>query len=381
MRLKFLIFTAFVLIHSVAITGRNSDPYYSKDTIKIGLLISDKKSVAAVNGAELAIQEANANGGCKGIPFRLVVRSLEGPWGTGSKEAVSLIFEEEVWAILGSHDGRNAHLAEQATAKTRIVFLSAWAADPTLSQAFVPWYFSCVPNNNQQAEVLTDAIYTKHKFSKVAVISENNYDSGFALKSFVNKITVNRKTDTLLIRYNTTDTDFDYLAEKINSANPECIALFGTPPSTVKIIKLLKEKGISLPVFGTLSLLDENEIAGNKLSVYEGSTLISSDHWFTPEGMIFKEKYMNKFGKSPGPVAAYAYDGMNLIIESVKTASPDCEKVQEAMAKIKLKGVTGTIQFDERGNRKGPFQMMIIKNGVPAEREGDPSLTLGMTGM
>ena len=95
---------------------------------------------------------------------------MEGPWGTGSKEAVSLIFDDEVTAIMGSHDGRNAHLVEQVTTKTRIVFLSAWASDPTLSQAFVPWYFSCVPNDMQQADVLIKTIYKKSN-TKLAVIS------------------------------------------------------------------------------------------------------------------------------------------------------------------------------------------------------------------
>ncbi|MBK7627952.1 MAG: ABC transporter substrate-binding protein [Bacteroidales bacterium] len=367
MKYIFLIFVSCVLFHSTEINGRSSEPIISEDTIKIGLLISDTKSVAAINGAEIAIQEANAKGGCNGIPFKLEIRSMEGPWGTGSKEAVSLIFEEEVWAIMGSHDGRNAHLAEQATAKTRIVFLSSWAADPTLSQAFVPWYFSCVPNNNQQAEVLFNEVYNKNKFNKIALISENNYDSNFAFKSFVNKITINGKPRPFVLSYSNADLDYGAMADIIIASNPECILLFGMPSSSIKIFEAVKFRDSNIPAFGTLSLMDENELNEKNLSVSEGITIISSDHWFTPEGKIFKEKYRNKYGQSPGSVAAYAYDGMNLIIESVKTASPDREKVQEAMANIRLKGVTGTIQFDERGNRKGPFHLMIIKNGVPVE--------------
>lgn len=106
--------------------------------IKIGLLIPDSKSTAAVQGAELAVRVANEKDGLNGRHFELIVRSMEGPWGTGSKEAVSLIFEEKVWALLGSHDGRNAHLVEQAATRSIVVFVSAWTGDPTLSQAFIP---------------------------------------------------------------------------------------------------------------------------------------------------------------------------------------------------------------------------------------------------
>ena len=34
-------------------------------------------------------------------------------WGAGSKESVSLVYEDQVCAIIGTLDGRNGHLAEQ----------------------------------------------------------------------------------------------------------------------------------------------------------------------------------------------------------------------------------------------------------------------------
>ncbi len=365
MKLKCLILAALVLLNFPAINGRSSEPHIYKDTVKIGLLITNKNTVAAKNGAEMAISKANSEGGCNGNPFKLVVRSMEGPWGTGSKEAVSMIFDEEVWAILGSNDGRNAHLAEQVSAKTRVVFLSAWAADPTLSQAFVPWYFNCVPNNSQQAEILINEICSRKHFNKIAAICENSYDAGFALKSFVNKITVNGTTAPVEFRYNNSDPESEKMIDKIISVNPDCIALFGTPISSTKIIRLLKDKGVRIPVYGSLSLLDENELMEGRLSVYEGINLISSKHWLSREGISFIEEFRKLYGKVPGAVAAYAYDGMNIIIESIRIASPDREKVQKAMANINIKGVTGNIMFDERGNRKGPFSLMIIKDGNP----------------
>jgi branched-chain amino acid transport system substrate-binding protein len=356
-----------MLLHFTVSNGRSPVLFSNTDTIKIGLLITDKKSSAAKNGAEMAISKANAKGGCKGNPFKLEVRSLEGPWGTGSKEAVSLIFEKEVWAIMGSHDGRNAHLAEQVTAKARVVFLSSWAADPTLSQAFLPWYFSCVPNNDQQADVLFNEIYNNKKFNKVVVLAENSYDAEFALKSFINKITASRKPNPVVVRYIDNDKDQAYtdIVDKITSSNPVCIALFGTPSSLMKIIELLNDRDINLPVYGTLSNLDENELTGKKLSVYEGFTLISSYHWFNREGIAFKDEFKKLYGVDPGTTSAYAYDGMNVLIEAVRMAAPDRERVQQAMVKTKYNGVTGTIQFDKRGNRMGPFQLMIIKDGVP----------------
>ncbi len=120
---------------------------------------------------------------------------MEGPWGTGSKQAVTMIFDENVVAILGSHDGRNAHLVEQVSAKSRVVFLSAWSGDPTLAQAFVPWFFNCVYNDAQISDALIEEIYIKKKFGKIAVVSDNSYDSGSTLKNFLKKVESNGKPE------------------------------------------------------------------------------------------------------------------------------------------------------------------------------------------
>jgi ABC-type branched-subunit amino acid transport system substrate-binding protein len=168
-----LIFAVWALfVPDVQALQNTKDP----KPIKIGLLIPDKKSLAARQGAEMAICKANKSGGYDNRPFQLVVRSTEGPWGSGSKEAVNMIFEEEVWAIVGSNDGRNGHVVEQVATKARIVFLSAWATDPSLSKAFIPWYFCCVPNDLLQAAALIEEIYDKRKFKKVAFVSEKNFD-------------------------------------------------------------------------------------------------------------------------------------------------------------------------------------------------------------
>ncbi|HJZ39764.1 MAG TPA: hypothetical protein VJ203_05310, partial [Bacteroidales bacterium] len=105
LRILLTFFLSFI-IHTLS--SQNTQP------IKIGLLIQDKASLAAKQGAEMAIKLANKQNGGNSRPFQLITKGMEGPWGTGAKQAIDLIFENEVWALLGSHDGRNAHLVEQA---------------------------------------------------------------------------------------------------------------------------------------------------------------------------------------------------------------------------------------------------------------------------
>ena len=53
-------------------------------------------------------------------------------------------------------------------------------------------------------------------------------------------------------------------------------------------------------------------------------------------------------------VAAYAFDGMNLLIEAIRTSgSPEREKIQNYLTNAAYEGVTGTFRFDDMGNRIG----------------------------
>jgi ABC-type branched-subunit amino acid transport system substrate-binding protein len=127
----------------------------------------------------------------------------------------------------------------------------------------------------------------------------------------------------------------------------------------------MREKKMSQPVFGTLSLLGENEFFEEKPANYEGVTLITSGNWLGLRALSFQNEFQKKYDKLPGAVAAYAFDGMNIIIEAIKNAGFDREKLQKAMSNIHYQGVTGSIQFDEKGNRLGKVSLIEIKNGIP----------------
>jgi branched-chain amino acid transport system substrate-binding protein len=335
------------------------------DTVNIGLLVSDNRSVSAIRGAEIAIRQENLKEGPEGRYFKLVVRSMEGVWGTGSVETVNLLYKQKVWAILGSHDGRNAHLVEQVTAKEHNIFLSAWASDPTLSQAFVPWYFSCVPNDRQQSAALIEEIYNIRKLEKIAALADNSYDSKLALSTFVREINLAGKPSPVQFFYNNSDENFNYLVDKLNNADIKCVILFGAPSASIKIIQTIHQKKMNPLIFGTLSLLGEEVPPEQEMSAYENVILVTSGQWLKPEASEFRREYQNAYGTLPGAVAAYAYDGIKVIINAIKNAGFNREMLQKSMTKTQYKGITGLIRFDDKGNRSGIPPLIQIKNGNP----------------
>jgi len=321
-----------------------------KDPIRIGLLIQTSASVEAINGASFAIDEANKKGGFKGRRFELVVKSMEGPWGTGSKQAVDMIFKDKVIAIVGSHDGRNAHLVEQATTKSHVAFISAWAGDPTLSQAFTPWFFNVVPNDNQQAALLVEELRIK-KFKNITLVVDNDYDARSSYKSFIRKSAEMNLSDPVTIVLDKSEKDMSETAGLIIQTKPDCLILFTEPGTADRILCKIIEMKHSVPVYGPLCLLSESsplisypEVTGNLL-------MLSSGDWFLKRQSGFAAAYHKEFGYYPGAPAAYAHDAVLIMINAVKAAGAEREYVQRALMDSELRGVTGDFKFDERGNR------------------------------
>jgi branched-chain amino acid transport system substrate-binding protein len=370
----FRIFFLYLLIgHCTLIGYAQSNPKQATNPVKIGLLISDKNAVAAKHGAELAILQANKKGGFNGLSYELVVRSMEGPWGTGAKEAVKMIFDDEVCAIMGSTDGRNAHLVEQVTTKSRTVFLSAWSGDPTLSQAFVPWFFSCVPNNNQQAAILVDEIYSKQSLSPVGLISDLEYDSQSALKGFLNKAKVSGKPDPVKFSVNNTDLNFTDLLNQLVKADLKAVVLFVKPGTAAKIIQQLQSKKMNFPVYSTLSVLNENEVTNSEMKTMQNQIRVTTSPWLKSNRNLFNEEFQLKYGNLPGTTAIFAYDGMNLLIEAIKKGGFERENIQKSLSEIHYKGVSGLIQFDRKGNRSGSLILTPTKDGTPVN-DGTPAI-------
>lgn len=330
----------------------------SKNPVKFGLLVQSEKSVDAVNGAKLAVEVINGKGGVNGRPVELVVKSMEGPWGIGSKQAVNVIFDDNVLAVIGSTDGRNGHLVEQACTKTGILFISCLAADPTLAQAFVPWFFNCVPNDLQQAQILAEDIFIKNKFNKITVITCRDYDSQGSLRYFKQIYTQYPQGKSADIRiFNNIDSKAFNINEIIGNM-PDCILLFCSSGVAADITDKLKKSDSRVPVYGNLYIaLSEPEFVPRIVRSVQGLKVpfvvrTEKTHlWFCD---IFKSRY----GMDPGLSAELTFDAVSLLAEAARKSVHDRESLQNYLMKTRYEGVTGVISFDERGNRRGPFKIL-----------------------
>jgi branched-chain amino acid transport system substrate-binding protein len=319
---------------------------YAQSSIKIGLLIRDKNDLSIRQAAELAIHDANARGGHEGQMFELVIRSCDGPWGVGSKQAVALIHEDGVPIVVGALDGRNAHLAEQVTAKSHVVMLSTLSSDPTLSRAYVPWYFRIIPDDKQQAEVLAELIYLKNKARKVAVIALDNYDGKLSAEAFVATVKDNAYPNPEVFHVlNEKD-----LLEKIGKTPWDAVVLAGTPKQSDIIFKVMKSPNI----YGFLNMfnfISEYQPESMKEIQVVNQAIMESAAWHK-----FENSFIQKYQTNPSPAMVYVYDGILVACEAVRKFGANTDAIKKGFKDLKYEGITGRIEFGKLGNREMTFK-------------------------
>lgn len=324
-----------------------------ENAITIGLLLPDQSHSYVIKAAELAIQQANAGGGYGNRPFSLVVRTAEGFWGAGSKESVNLVYEDHVCAIVGSLDGRNGHLAEQVATKSHLTYIETYATEPTLSQAFVPWFMRVVPNDNQQSSAIIEQI-KKEGGGRIAILSQESYDTQFAVRSLTRAATQSSGMAPLLLYPDTTAINQKKIIEKILSSGIENLLIPFYADYLKELLITLREVRPSLRIYGTLQFATGVENREPGWRSCEGVSLV------TP---LFDRR---KHPGLPDYRSAYLYDAVSLVISAVRQVGPDRQAITEQLSASEFSGgVTGSISFDDMGNRKGIPTLSRIVNGEP----------------
>ena len=83
-----------------------------------------------------------------------------------------------------------------------------------------------------------------------------------------------------------------------------------------------------------------------------------------PEAKKFAEEFKAKFGKNPEPFAAQAYDATAILIKAIEAATaggkaPTRDAVTAAIRNVKHTGVTGSVEFDAKGDPKKALYFVL----------------------
>ncbi len=306
------------------------------------------------NGARMAVDEANAakikiDG--KDAKFVLVAEDDQADPKVGTTVAQKLV-DAKVAGVVGHLNSGTSIPASTIYNQGNLPVISGSATNPKLTEQGFKNQFRVVGRDDQQGPAIASYMVATAKPKVVAIIDDATaYGEGLANE--VEK-TLTAAKIKVLPREKGTDktTDWKAVLTKVKGKKPDAIFYGGMDATGGPLVKQGRELGIkAIFSFGDGACTEEmgklaGEAAEGLLCSQAGVPVAAADKKFL-------ENYKKKFNADPILYAPFTYDAANLLIESIKKAnSPDPAKYLPELAKIEYKGATGSIAFDEKGDRK-----------------------------
>jgi branched-chain amino acid transport system substrate-binding protein len=353
--------------------GREIPPPTGLKEVRIGFLGPLEGSIIVeygtqmLQGATLAIEEANKKGGYKGIPYKIMIHNDVGLWGAAANEVVKMD-DEGVWAWLGSIDDIVSHVAIRATLKLEIPMVCTGDPDPTFTETNIPWVIRVIPDDRQSCYALANDIFNINNQSRIAVMRVNNRYGRVGIVHF-NK-TATRLGHPIVIeeRFKDGETVFTEQLQRIKDTKPDAIVIWGNPKESALILKDVRKMGMNQPVYCSDRIVNPEflSIAG-KLANGISTTCQYNPSSNDPKLAAFRLNYRKRFGMEPDVFAVHAYDGMNLIIKSVEKAGLNRALIRDVLTDLKTfqgyEGASGKLVFDATWNNIRPIYLAKIING------------------
>lgn len=324
--------------------------------------------IKMLQGARLAVEEANARGGYlkRNIPFELVISNDNGLWGASGNEIIKMAYKDNVWAILGTIDGANSHIAIRVALKAEIVMMNSGDTDPTFIETNIPWVFRCISDDRQQGYLLIDYLYKKLGLKRVGVIRSSNRYGRFGVREISDGSRRLGNPIVLEMAYGLGVEDFSLQLERLKEENLDAIIHWGDAVEGAYILNQMRAMDMKQPFFACDRCLSDEfvEIAGANA---EGVTCTSPWNPKSKNNRLveFHKVFRKRFGEEPETFAAHAYDGMNMLIWAVRVAGLNRAKIRDVLAyRAKpWKGVTGDIMLSSCLDDVGDVYLAKRENG------------------
>jgi ABC-type branched-subunit amino acid transport system substrate-binding protein len=350
--------------------GREKPEPTGLSEVRIGILAPLEGNVLVpqgtqlLQGATLAVEEANKKGGYKGLPFKILPHNDVGLWGAAANEVVKM-GDEGVWAILGTIDDINSHVGIRVALKLEIPWMNTSDPDPTFTETNIPWVVRCIADDRQASYALTHRVYNELGLRRVAVLRANNRYGRVGVMEFRDAAVRVGHPIVLEVRYEDGETDFDTQLERVRNSNPDAVVLWGNALEMALILNRMRELGMDYPVFtsdrGVNPLFVETAGKNAEGIVMTCQYNPKAD---IPELKQFQKDYKERFGLEPDVFAAHAYDGMNITIEAIRKVGLNKTLIRDELTDLKsYQGITGEIIFDATWNDVGRIFMAEIKDG------------------
>ena len=339
------------------------------ETVKVGFNVpltgfAAADGESALNGAKLAVKQANSKGGIDGKQIELVVYDDQ----ASPKEAVPianrLIEKDGVKvAVSGSYSG-STRAAAGVFQAAGIPYISAYAIHPEITRAG-EYVFRTSFMGEVQGGAGALLIGQTMQLKRVVVITLKN-DFGKSLAAGFKAEAANFGIEIINeYDYSIKDRQFGPIVAKVRADKPDAIYASGYFFTAGPLVNQLRSGGVTVPVIGQEGYDGEQfiKIAGAASEGVIITTSLDRDS-NSPETRSFITEYEKLTGNKVDMVAASGHTALKVVIAALRRAGTSNPKaIRNAIAQTQLTAATGHISFNTLGEVRKNVQVQIVRNG------------------
>jgi branched-chain amino acid transport system substrate-binding protein len=308
-------------------------------------------------GAQLAIEKLKGNLEKQGFKVELVPFDDQAKPDVGVANAKNIIADKDILVVIGHLNSGVAIPSSEVYKEVSLVMISPANTNPVVTDRGYPNVNRVCGRDDVQGVVGAEFAHGTMKVKSVYIIHDKTaYGQGVA--DFFKADAEKKGIKVLGFEGTEEKSNFDPIITPLKAQNPDLIYFGGIYEQAGPFFKQAREKGVKAKFLGPdgMDSSDLTKIAGKSVVGMYYTTVAGS---FTayPQAKQFAEEYKKKFGKTAEPFAAQAYDATAIGLKALEAAAkggkmPTREEVSAAVRKVKHTGITGTIEFNDKGDPK-----------------------------
>ena len=349
---KLVLILAVMLVASLSLFAQASSDSDSYKIGFIGPLTGDNSAygVFCRQAAELAVNQANANGGIDGKMIELIAEDSEGSVERGLAAIEKLSSSDNIVALVGPVLTGTAFAVGERCQNEGIPMISPSATHADITN-IGDYIFRTIVSDGLQGQVAGTYFYDVLGYRNIGCLYVmNDYSKGLydGMKA---AFEAKGGTVSAVETGNVGDKDFRTQLTNLKNSNVEAIYI---PNYTVEMAQMLEQAdqvGITVPFLSCdgFSNPDIYALAGDFTDgvIYVAPAPAKESDLHTK----FVSEYEAAFNMSPDSFATNAYDATNIIIEAMRNAGTDRAAVRDEIAATKdFVGASGVINFAPNGD-------------------------------
>jgi branched-chain amino acid transport system substrate-binding protein len=293
----------------------------------------------------------------------------------GVANAKNIVSDRQILAVVGHLNSGVAIPSSEVYKDAGLAMISPANTNPTVTDRGYPNVSRVCGRDDVQGEV--GAEFAKSRGIKTAYVIHDKTTYGQGVADFFKVNAEKRGIKVLGFDGTEEKSNFDPLITPIRARNPDVIFFGGIYEQAGPFFKQARERGMKASFMGPdgLDSSDLVKIAG-KAVVGMYYTSVAGPVSVYKEAQQFAQAYKQRFGKTPEPFAAQAYDATAIVLKAIAAAAkgstpPSREEVAKAIRQVNHKGITGDIEFDQKGDPKKALYFVLQVASDNPERWGE----------